>query len=155
MVKLTLSLFFLSSVCSISLLMVVVLCSSQSSSVYVSDKLHITYSKSSGPGGQNVNMVNTKVDLRFHVASAEWISQDIREKILEQVRPITRHCTIQDVSIPVLSLWCPHHFSEGSMLDFRTPPGSHHSQHYSVLGAVDLSCRCVPISEMGSFMTLH
>jgi peptidyl-tRNA hydrolase ICT1 len=54
--------------------------------MYVSDKLHITYSRSSGPGGQNVNMVNTKVDLRFNVASAEWISQDIRDKILEQVR---------------------------------------------------------------------
>jgi peptidyl-tRNA hydrolase ICT1 len=53
--------------------------------MHVSDKLHITYSSSSGPGGQNVNMVNTKVDLRFHVASAQWISQDIRNKILEQV----------------------------------------------------------------------
>ncbi|GFG28905.1 hypothetical protein Cfor_12249 [Coptotermes formosanus] len=48
------------------------------------DKLHITYSRSSGPGGQNVDKVNTKVDLRFHVASAEWLSQDIRERILEQ-----------------------------------------------------------------------
>ncbi|KDR13002.1 peptidyl-tRNA hydrolase ICT1, mitochondrial [Zootermopsis nevadensis] len=48
------------------------------------DKLHITYSSSSGPGGQNVNMVNTKVDLRFHVASADWISKDIRDNILEQ-----------------------------------------------------------------------
>jgi hypothetical protein len=62
----------------------------QSQEIYVciSDKLHITYSQSSGPGGQNVNTVNTKVDLRFHVASAEWISQDIRDKILEQVRLI-------------------------------------------------------------------
>lgn len=56
-----------------------------SSSVYVSDKLDITYSRSSGPGGQNVDKVNTKVDLRFHVASAEWLSQDIRDRILEQV----------------------------------------------------------------------
>jgi len=62
-----------------------VLCSSLSSSVYVSDKLDITYSRSSGPGGQNVDKVNTKVDLRFHVASAEWLSQDIRDRILEQV----------------------------------------------------------------------
>lgn len=48
------------------------------------DKLDITYSRSSGPGGQNVDKVNTKVDLRFHVASAEWLSQDIRDRILEQ-----------------------------------------------------------------------
>ncbi|XP_069697497.1 large ribosomal subunit protein mL62 [Periplaneta americana] len=48
------------------------------------DKLQITYSKSTGPGGQNVNMVSTKVDLRFHVATAEWISQDIRNRLIEQ-----------------------------------------------------------------------
>ena len=30
--------------------------------------------------------VNTKVDLRFHVLSAEWISEDVRQKILQRVR---------------------------------------------------------------------
>lgn len=43
--------------------------------------LKIGYSRSSGPGGQNVNKVDTKVDLRFHVKSAEWISEPIREKL--------------------------------------------------------------------------
>ncbi|CAG2066149.1 unnamed protein product [Timema podura] len=38
--------------------------------VSVLDELTVTYSRSSGPGGQNVNKVNTKVDLRFHVKSA-------------------------------------------------------------------------------------
>jgi protein subunit release factor B len=34
------------------------------------DKLIISYSRSSGAGGQNVNKVNTKVELRLHIPSA-------------------------------------------------------------------------------------
>lgn len=49
------------------------------------DKVQITYSGSSGPGGQNVNCVNTKVDLRFQVNDAIWLSQEIRTKLAEQV----------------------------------------------------------------------
>lgn len=47
------------------------------------ESLVITYSRSSGPGGQNVNMVSTKVDIRFHVESAEWLSKDLRTKVLD------------------------------------------------------------------------
>ncbi|XP_049868670.1 peptidyl-tRNA hydrolase ICT1, mitochondrial [Pectinophora gossypiella] len=47
------------------------------------DKLDITYSASSGPGGQNVNKVHTKVDLRFKVDEADWIHPDIRAKMME------------------------------------------------------------------------
>lgn len=49
------------------------------------DKVQIIYSGSSGPGGQNVNRVNTKVDLRFQVNDATWLSQEIRTKLVEQV----------------------------------------------------------------------
>jgi len=52
------------------------------------DKVQITYSGSSGPGGQNVNCVNTKVDLRFQVANATWLSEEIRTKLAEQVSRI-------------------------------------------------------------------
>ena len=30
-------------------------------------------------------LVNTKVDLRFHVLSAQWIPVDVRHKIIEKV----------------------------------------------------------------------
>jgi len=48
------------------------------------DQLDITYSRSSGPGGQNVNKVNTKVDVRFHLQSATWLSDKIKSKMLEK-----------------------------------------------------------------------
>lgn len=46
------------------------------------EELEITYSTSSGPGGQNVNKVNTKVDLRFKVESAKWLNEEVRQKLI-------------------------------------------------------------------------
>ncbi|KAJ8931191.1 hypothetical protein NQ314_015933 [Rhamnusium bicolor] len=48
------------------------------------EELDITFSRSSGPGGQNVNKVNTKVDVRFHLQSAKWLSDEIKEKLSEK-----------------------------------------------------------------------
>ncbi|XP_036613958.1 peptidyl-tRNA hydrolase ICT1, mitochondrial [Trichosurus vulpecula] len=45
------------------------------------DRLQISYSKSSGPGGQNVNKVNTKAEVRFHLATADWIAEPVQQKI--------------------------------------------------------------------------
>lgn len=48
------------------------------------NKLDITYCRSSGPGGQHANKSNTKVDVRFHLPSADWISCTIKRRLLEK-----------------------------------------------------------------------
>ncbi|XP_054833218.1 peptidyl-tRNA hydrolase ICT1, mitochondrial [Eublepharis macularius] len=45
------------------------------------DRLSVSYCRSSGPGGQNVNKVNTKAEIRFLLASADWIAEDVRQKM--------------------------------------------------------------------------
>ncbi|XP_075973050.1 large ribosomal subunit protein mL62 [Anticarsia gemmatalis] len=47
------------------------------------NKLEITYSASSGPGGQNVNKVHTKVDVRFKPNEADWLHPDVKAKLIE------------------------------------------------------------------------
>ncbi|XP_017271613.1 peptidyl-tRNA hydrolase ICT1, mitochondrial isoform X1 [Kryptolebias marmoratus] len=51
-----------------------------------SNRLSVSYSRSSGPGGQHVNKVNTKAEVRFHLHTADWIPEDVRQKILEKNR---------------------------------------------------------------------
>ncbi len=43
-------------------------------------EIQYSASRSGGPGGQNVNKVNSKVELRFHIASSQLLSD--REKHL-------------------------------------------------------------------------
>ncbi|XP_053426950.1 peptidyl-tRNA hydrolase ICT1, mitochondrial isoform X2 [Nycticebus coucang] len=45
------------------------------------DRLKISYCRSSGPGGQNVNKVNSKAEVRFHLATADWIAEPVRQRI--------------------------------------------------------------------------
>ena len=49
------------------------------------DKVKFTYSHSSGPGGQNVNNVATKVEVRFKVADADWLPEIIRNNLITKV----------------------------------------------------------------------
>jgi len=45
-------------------------------------ELIISASRSGGPGGQNVNKVSTKIELRFHVRNSSSLSEDEKEKIM-------------------------------------------------------------------------
>ena len=42
-------------------------------------------SKSGGPGGQNVNKVNTKVEIRFNVLTTKSLLQEEKELIIERL----------------------------------------------------------------------
>lgn len=47
------------------------------------DRLTIRFSRSGGPGGQHVNKVETKVEIRFRLADADWLSPRVRSRLAE------------------------------------------------------------------------
>lgn len=53
------------------------------------DDVEIAFSRSSGPGGQNVNKVNTKVDMRLSVRDADWIPSQVKTAIIHNVWILT------------------------------------------------------------------
>lgn len=44
------------------------------------DEFHFTFSRSGGPGGQNVNKVNTKVTLRWDVVRSPSVPEAVRQR---------------------------------------------------------------------------
>lgn len=47
-------------------------------------KIEKRFSRSSGPGGQNVNKVNSKAEIRFNVYEADWLSSRAKRNILQK-----------------------------------------------------------------------
>jgi ribosome-associated protein len=51
------------------------------------DELVVTFARSGGPGGQNVNKVSSKVVLRFAIAASSALSPEQKARILEKAPP--------------------------------------------------------------------
>lgn len=49
------------------------------------DELKFSASRSSGAGGQNVNKVNTKVELRFDVLASQHLSEEEKSMIIQKI----------------------------------------------------------------------
>ena len=50
-----------------------------------SSELRFTASRSSGPGGQNVNKVNTRVELRFSIDSSSLLTEEEKALLTEKL----------------------------------------------------------------------
>jgi ribosome-associated protein len=48
------------------------------------DELVFTFARSGGPGGQNVNKVNSKATLRWNPGASAALPDDVRERFLKQ-----------------------------------------------------------------------
>lgn len=44
-------------------------------------EIRLSFVRSSGPGGQNVNKVNSKVELRWNVRRSDAITDDVRDRL--------------------------------------------------------------------------
>jgi ribosome-associated protein len=48
------------------------------------DELRFSFVRSSGPGGQNVNKLNTKAQLRWAIRTSPGIPREVRQRFLER-----------------------------------------------------------------------
>jgi ribosome-associated protein len=54
------------------------------------EELEWRFSGSGGPGGQHANTANTRVEVRFDVASSPSLTPDQRQLLLDRVGPVVR-----------------------------------------------------------------
>ncbi|GMH39288.1 hypothetical protein BSKO_07186 [Bryopsis sp. KO-2023] len=50
------------------------------------DDVEVSFARSSGPGGQNVNKLNTKVDMRLNLKNAPWIPDVVVDAVHKKER---------------------------------------------------------------------
>jgi ribosome-associated protein len=50
------------------------------------DEFQFSFARSSGPGGQNVNKLNTKAVLRWPITASPSLPEDVRQRFLTQFR---------------------------------------------------------------------
>lgn len=50
------------------------------------DQLEIRSSRSGGSGGQHVNKVETKIEIRFNLETCTWIPVDVKGRLAEQYK---------------------------------------------------------------------
>ena len=56
------------------------------------DKLEVRAARSGGSGGQHVNKVETKIEIRFNLLECDWIPEDVKERLATQYKSrINKH----------------------------------------------------------------